>query len=98
MMTSLASPQTADEHGIVLAQVGPSYWMLSGTDHMDNLLSGEGAYPTPVRCLCFRSESDLEDMLAEDQATSDLWSIHPGIIGRLKRRNELVLTNATELE
>ncbi|WP_417689092.1 hypothetical protein [Roseibium sp.] len=98
-MTNMPTPehQSGGTQGIVLAQVGPAYWMLAGEDHLDNLLSGEGPYPAPVRCLCFDSVPDFEAMLDEDQNTGQLWSIHPGIIGRLKRRAELVLLNATEL-
>jgi hypothetical protein len=83
---------------IVLAQVGKAYWLLDGETHLDAMLSNVTPYPTPVHCLRFSSMGQLADMLPEGQATDDLWGIHPGIIERLKSKDELIVLDLPETD
>jgi hypothetical protein len=83
-----------DEDAIILAQVGNSHWLLDGGRHLDALLAADAPYPTPVHCIRFASALDLTAALPDDQGIRSLWRIHPGIIDRLTRRDELVTIDA----
>ncbi|WP_413205846.1 hypothetical protein [Rhodospirillum sp. A1_3_36] len=83
-----------DDDAIILAQVGDSHWLLEGERHLDALLAADAAYPTPVHCIRFASALDLTAALPDNQGIRSLWSIHPGIIERLTRHDELVTIDA----
>lgn len=75
---------------ILIAQVGTSFWLLDGEVHLDEMLSGPGGYPTPVQCLELPSLFELAALLPEGMPHSALWGIHPAVVERLKRHDELI--------
>lgn len=76
---------------ILLAQVGRAWWLLEGEAHLNALLSNLAPYPKPVRCLRFETELDLRMAMPEGLSPTALWSIHPGIVDRLIRNDELLM-------
>ncbi|MGR3780002.1 MAG: hypothetical protein ACU0DT_01910 [Albimonas sp.] len=90
-MRDLASLPPRDEpEGILLARVEGRFWLLAGEAHLDALLANRPGYPTPVRCLRFGSDLGLRRFLADQGAEPEaLWSIHPAIVARLVRHDEL---------
>lgn len=84
------SPIQSDDH-VILAQVADTHWVLQGENHLNALLTGQGAYPTPVRSVIFESAAALDVFLqTQDVQLGSLWSVHPAIINRLKSNDELV--------
>lgn len=75
---------------IILAHAGDTYWLLQGEDHFEAFLSAEAPYPTPVFCVFFHKLAELTAFLeAESVTIEELWKIHPEIIARLERADEL---------
>ncbi|MBP1852489.1 hypothetical protein [Rhizobium halophytocola] len=79
------------EDAILLARVDSSYWLLDGEPYLTAMLSAQAPYPKPVRCLEFATVAELNAVLPEGQTQGALWGVHPAIIDRLKRHDELVL-------
>ncbi|MFK7943558.1 MAG: hypothetical protein AB8B85_11685 [Paracoccaceae bacterium] len=90
MFDAEAEPGQGGEGRIVLAQVKSAYWLLEGEAYLSALLDKGAPYPTPVQCIDFGTEFDLMRMLPEGQGTGDLWAIHPDIVERLRRQDEIV--------
>ncbi|SFH79818.1 hypothetical protein [Albimonas pacifica] len=90
-MRDLASiPPEGEPGAIVLARVEGRFWLLAGEAHLDALLANRPGYPTPVRCLRFEGDSDMRRFLhARGAAGEALWGIHPAIVARLERNDEL---------
>ncbi|MEC9431550.1 MAG: hypothetical protein VYD87_01470 [Pseudomonadota bacterium] len=85
-------PGHGPENVIVLARVpGGGCWMLEGEAHLDALLSNSAPYPLPVRCIDFASEAALSRALAGGPPLSGLWRIHPAILRRLVRADQLAV-------
>ena len=95
---SATATSVQEDKGVLVAQVGNTYWLLQGEPHLDAILSGQEPYPMPVRCVRVSSQFQLDDMMPGEQSTTSLWSIHPAIIGRLKLRDELVVFDAPVLD
>lgn len=75
---------------ILLAEVNGGFWLLEGEAHLDAMLANVPGYPTPVGCLRFESDFDLRLFLsARGLAPGALWGIHPAIVARLRRKDEL---------
>ena len=83
-------PNGGDGDRILLVQVREAYWLLEGEHHLNAMLSGLEPFPTPVRCVRFETEIELNLFLPEGQTLMSLWGINPAIITRLKENNELV--------
>ena len=80
----------APDRGILLAQVANAFWLVDGEPHLDALLAADEPYPTPVHCLQFDSMFDMATATPEGLDPSSLWSVHPAIIERLKRHDEII--------
>ena len=93
-----AEPAEEETAGILLGQVANAYWLLEGEEHLDALLSGKAPYPTPVRCLRFSSSIHIQALMPEGQQAGHLWGVHPAIIERLKRRDELMVFTAPQAD
>lgn len=78
------------EYGIVLVCCDESYWLLEGDEHLSAMLAGEENYPKPVKMITYASSYDLQIGLPEGISIGKLWSIHPGIIGRLRREKDII--------
>ncbi|WP_118136832.1 hypothetical protein [Oceanicella sp. SM1341] len=81
--------------GIILAEVGQSYWLLEGEEHLSALLSNQAPYPRPVRCLRFDSDFAFRLFQSRAEGPASLWGINPAIIDRLKRHDELEMVPFT---
>nr|WP_321483150.1 hypothetical protein [uncultured Cohaesibacter sp.] len=90
-MSDKIKEEKGEANAILLAQVGESYWLVEGDEHLAALLSAEQSYPTPVYCVRFASMFELSSLPGGGINTADLWAIHAGIIDRLKTENQLVL-------
>lgn len=86
------------DKSIVLAQVEKSYWLLEGEPHLYAMLAAQGAYPIPVWCVRFSSVIELNALLPEDRSLSSLWSVHPAVIERLRRNDEMIVLDSSELD
>lgn len=76
---------------IVLVEVNGSFWLLEGERFLNAMLSGLEPFPTPVQCVRFESEFDLNLFLPDGQTLMSLWGINPAIVNRLREKEELVL-------
>ncbi len=79
-----------EDGNIVLAGIGGGYWLLAGENHLNALLANNAPYPKPVHCIVFESEFDLMRALPAGQTKESLWAIHPDIVARLERHDELI--------
>ncbi|MBL4805923.1 MAG: hypothetical protein JKY31_01385 [Rhodobacteraceae bacterium] len=78
------------EFAIILIGHEESYWLLKGEDYLSAILSDEGYYPKPVKVITYPSGYELQLDLPDDIFTGSLWGIHPGIISRLRRHNDII--------
>lgn len=78
------------DEGILLVEVGQSFWLLDGEMHLSAMATDEKPYPKPVRCLSLPSMTALGDLLPEGVSPAQLWAVHPAIIARLNQNGELV--------
>nr|WP_320142338.1 hypothetical protein [uncultured Cohaesibacter sp.] len=90
-MSDKTKEEKSEANAILLVQVGESYWLVEGDEHLAVLLSAEQSYPTPVYCVRFASMFELSSLPGGGMDIADLWAIHTGIIDRLKTENQLVL-------
>ncbi|MTH98014.1 hypothetical protein [Roseibium sp. RKSG952] len=86
----------AADGDLIMAQVDKAYWLLEGEVHLYAMLAGKKPYPTPVRCVQFASMAQLAAALPEEGGVGALWSINPAIADRLRRDNELIISNAPD--
>lgn len=97
MNNDATSHETAEQdRGILLAQLDNQYWLIDGDRHLDAMLSAEAPYPTPVHCLRFSSLAELATSTDDGLDTSTLWSVHPEVVKRLERDDELVVVAFSE--
>ena len=78
------------ESGILLVACSESYWLLEGEDYLSAMLSDEEYYPKPVRMINYQSSYELQIDLPDGIFTGNLWGIHPGIIERLRRLEDIL--------
>lgn len=79
-----------EQSGIILVSDGDTTWLLEGDTYLSALLSDEEYYPTPVRLIVFETGYDLHLSKPEELNLSSLWAVHPNIIDRLRRQNNLI--------
>lgn len=83
-------PRPGGDAPMTLLAIGQGYWLYEGVDLLDDLLFGGGAYPFPVRCLCFKDNFGLKRHLGEDVQVMKLWRVNPDIVDRLRRDDLLI--------
>lgn len=82
---------TSDEQsGIVLVSDGDTTWLLQGDEYLGAMISDEEYYPTPVRLVLFETAYALHMSKPEDLNMSSLWAVHPNVVDRLRRQNNLI--------
>jgi len=82
---------TSEEHsGIILVSDGDTTWLLQGEAYLGAMLSDEEYYPTPVRLIVFESSYEMQMSKPEELVIGSLWAVHPNIIDRLRRENNLI--------
>jgi len=79
------------EDRILLIADGETHWLIEGEKYLSAMLAADDYYPTPVICYLYESRFDLMRDLDEDVILNSLWAIHPGIIGRLKREEHIII-------
>lgn len=77
------------EECVIVVGADESYWLLSGEEYLSAVLSGEEFYPTPVIYYEYNSLYELNMDLEEGVVLNSLWSIHPGIISRLRQDDHI---------
>ena len=84
-------PSGPSDEGVTIAQAGNGFWLLQGDHHLDALLAGKTTYPTPVNLIVFASGIAFDAFLFQHRVQlASLWGIHPAVIERLKRDNEMI--------
>ncbi len=78
------------EPSITLVAVNTSYWMYRGEEFLNQMLSGQGFYPRPVRCLVFEDAFSLSAFLGKGPSIVDYWGINPDVVDRLRRDEDLL--------
>lgn len=90
-MNQTTDPPKGDpEPQIVLIALNRSYWLVEGTEFLNEMLLGQGYFPVPVRCIRFQDSFQLRAFLGEDRMMTDFWGINPDIVERLRRDNNLL--------
>ena len=92
-------PRRENEPEVVLIAINEEkFYMIEGEQFLDELLLADGVnYPKPVRCLHFDSQFAFSTFLGENVNFSELWSVHPQVVVRLRKTGNLVdLKSASE--
>ena len=79
-----------EQSDIILVSDGNTTLLLQGDAYLAALLSDEEYYPTPVRLISYESAYEMSLSKPEELNMSSLWAIHPNIIDRLRRENNLI--------
>lgn len=80
-----------DEPPIMLVGIGKSsYYVVRGDEFMNELLLVDGDFPKPVWCVNFETVLDAKRVMGEEFSLASCWAIHPEIISRLRKDNDLI--------
>lgn len=95
-MNSEASPpeKGEPEPEILLICVEKKHYMAEGEEYLSELLLVDGTFPTPIRCVKFQDAFEFGRITDGTVNLSDLWSINPEIINRLRKDGHLIEMNA----
>jgi hypothetical protein len=76
------------EQTILLVTVQSNYWLAMGEEFLQAMCAGDAYYPKPIVCVEFRDMAHMTSHVPT--GVEGLWAIHPDIVGRLRRSNEIV--------
>ncbi|MEL6207505.1 MAG: hypothetical protein AAFR47_19660 [Pseudomonadota bacterium] len=80
---------------VTLLCLNETFWMHEGEEFIDAVLSKNGYYPTPVRCVVFSSAFEMQEYRSSRLPKGELWTVHSAIVARLRADGELVEINAS---
>jgi hypothetical protein len=86
------SEQTTGTSGgeIVLLGLEQSWWLYQGDAYLSPLISGQGSFPTPIRCLVFENILQLRRYVGSAVSLVEYWGINPDVIERLRSDGHLL--------
>ena len=82
---------------IVLLGLEQSWWLYQGDDYLSPLISGQGSFPTPIRCLVFEDILQLRRYVGSAVSLIEFWGINPDVITRLRADGHLLEVAAEDL-
>ncbi|KIC47733.1 hypothetical protein [Tateyamaria sp. ANG-S1] len=88
-------PERGEEPDIILLGIEKtSFYMYKGEKFLNQLLLSDGEFPKPVLCVNFETLFDAKRVLGDGFSPATSWAIHPEIIERLRRDDDLIETDA----
>lgn len=83
-------------HAVTIMLFNGRYFLIRGEEYINEVLRGEGGFPTPVACVTVTDFQTANAAVEDGKSMTDLWMINAHIVARLRNDGVLVETTLDE--